>query len=65
MGGIFEDVNGYAGSEDWINFYAVLYMTDNFFTPAQIEAEFQLSAVNKKWKPILIVGKGKRNPKAN
>lgn len=60
IGGIFEDINGYEGSQDWATFYAVIYMTDHFMTLPQIEAEFKLSKVPRHWKPILVSGKGKR-----
>lgn len=60
IGGIFEDINGYEGSQDWTTFYAVIYMTDHFMTQAQIEAEFTLSRVPHHWKPIIVFGKGKR-----
>lgn len=63
IGGVFEDVNGYAGSEDWTTFYAVFYMTDNFMTQDQIEAEFKLSKVSHKWKPLVVFGKGERKKK--
>ena len=63
VGEIFEDVKGYEGSADWVVFYAVIYMTDNFFTSDQIEAEFSLSGVDKKWKPMLVIGKGQRTKK--
>jgi hypothetical protein len=58
--GVFEDIQGYAGSQDWTKFYAVFYMTDNFLTIDQIEAEFKLSKVKHTWQPILIIGKGGR-----
>lgn len=60
IGGIFEDINGYEGSDDWTTFYAVIYMTDNFMTQDQIEAEFKLSKVPHHWKPIIVFGKGNR-----
>jgi len=60
IGGIYEDIQGYKGSEDWKTFYAVIYMTDNFYTQAQVEAEFKLSKVKHNWKPILVYGKGDR-----
>jgi hypothetical protein len=60
IGGIFEDINGYEGSEDWTTFYAVFYMTDNFLTQDQIEAEFKLSKAPHHWKPIVVFGKGQR-----
>lgn len=61
IGGIFEDVLGYKGSEDWKYFYAVLYMNDNYLTYSQILEEFKISRISKAhWIPILIVGKGTR-----
>lgn len=60
IGGIFEDVKGYEGSEDWKTFYAVIYQTDHFMTQAQIDEEFKLSKVEHNWKPILVYGKGER-----
>ncbi len=65
IGEVFEDVNGYAGSDDWKHFYAVFYMTAAFLTPAQVEAEFSLSNVDKSWKPLLVSGEGRRKPTAN
>ncbi len=60
IGGIFEDMKGYEGSLDWTKFYAVFYITDNFITQDQIEAEFKLSKVPINWKPIVVFGKGRR-----
>lgn len=60
IGGVFEDVGGYAGSEDWKNFFAVFYATDAFLTPAQVEAEFRLSGIDKSWTPLIVTGKGER-----
>jgi hypothetical protein len=64
IGGVFEDIQGYHGSEDWTTFYAVIYMTDNFMTQAQVEAEFKLSKVPHHWKPIVVFGKGHRIKKS-
>lgn len=63
IGGIFEDINGYEGSDDWTTFYAVIYMTDNFMTQDQIVADFKLSKVPHHWKPIIVFGKGNRTRK--
>ena len=60
VGGIFEDMMGYEGTDDWKTFFAVIYMTDNFMTQDQIEAEFELSKAKKNWKPIVVFGKGER-----
>lgn len=63
IGGIFEDIMGYSGSADWTMFYAVIYMTDNYMTQDQVEAEFKLSNVPHHWKPIVVFGKGSREAK--
>ena len=60
IGGIFEDMMGYEGTDDWRTFFAVIYMTDNFLTQDQLESEFRLSKAKKNWKPILVFGKGER-----
>ncbi len=63
IGEIFEDIHAYAGSEDWKTFYAVIYMTDNFLTQDQVEADFKLSGVPHNWKPLVLYGKGSRPAK--
>lgn len=60
LGEIYEDIHGYEGSKDWKIFYAVIYMTEPFYTLDQIKAEFEMAKVNHSWKPILVTGKGKR-----
>jgi hypothetical protein len=60
IGGFYEDMRGYAGSEDWKHFYAVVYMTKPFFTLQQIQAEFSHVAADENWFPILVHGDGKR-----
>ncbi|MEQ9927977.1 MULTISPECIES: hypothetical protein [Pectobacterium] len=60
IGGIYEDMKGYDGSEDWTFFYAVIYMTDAFFTTEQILSELSIDSKNQNWKPILVFGKGHR-----
>lgn len=63
VGGLYEDMRGYAGSEDWKHFYAVVYMTDAYFTPEQIMSEFNHTDSDDNWKPILVFGKGYRKKK--
>ena len=65
IGGIFEDIKGYEGSEDWKNFIAVIYMTDNFLTENQIKEDFILSKVPHNWELIVVYGKGMRTKKTN
>jgi hypothetical protein len=60
IGGFYEDMRGYGGSEDWKHFYAVVYMTEPFFTLQQIQAEFEITQADKNWVPILVHGSGTR-----
>lgn len=60
VGGLYEDMRGYSGSKDWTNFYAIIYMTDAFFTQQQIMSEFKHTSADENWKPLLVVGKGAR-----
>lgn len=60
IGGFYEDMRGYAGSEDWKYFYAVLFMSQPFFTVEQIRAEFAHVGADKNWSPILVHGEGIR-----
>ena len=63
VGGFYEDMRGYSGSEDWKYFYAVVYMTKPFFTLQQIQAEFHDVNADKNWLPILVHGQGGRKHK--
>jgi hypothetical protein len=60
MDGIFADMHGYAGSREWTTFYAVIYMTDHFFTQEQVEAHLKLSDSQQTWKVLPVYGKGGR-----
>jgi hypothetical protein len=60
LDGIYTDMKGYSGNYHWRNFYAVLYMTDAFYTQKEIDAEFRLVKAELSWKPIVVVGKGGR-----
>jgi len=59
LGGIFEDVSGYAGSDDWKVFYAVVYQAEPFVSESRFRAELD-RASTKQWKVILVNGKGQR-----
>jgi hypothetical protein len=65
IGGFYEDMRGYAGSEDWKYFYAVVYMTKPFFTLQQIQAEFHHVEADKNWVPILVHGEGRRKQRSS
>ncbi len=42
LDGIYADMRGYTGHPDWRSFYAVLYMTSNYYNQKDAEAEFEL-----------------------
>jgi hypothetical protein len=56
LGGIYEDMRGYAGHPDWRSFYAVIYMTKTFYTQKDVEREFQLVRADLNWTPIIVYG---------
>ena len=61
--GIYTDLIGYDGSEDWTNFYAVIYQTDHFMTEDQILQDLDFKKLKHNWKLILVYGRGSRTPK--
>ena len=61
LDGIYADMRGYSGHHEWRSFYAVLYMTQPFFTQADAEAEFELVKADLSWKPMVMVGPGARS----
>lgn len=65
VGGLYEDMRGYSGSKDWTTFYAVIYMTDAFYTQQQIMSEFKHTSADENWKPLLVIGKGARVKRSN
>ncbi len=52
------DSHGYQADGKWHRFYAVLFMTGAFYTPAQIEAHFKQCGFPDSWKAIVLVGNG-------
>jgi hypothetical protein len=63
--GILEDANGYKGSKDWTEFYAVFYMTSPFATKRKIELELRRKGIEN-WHVIPVYGGGSRStPKKN
>jgi hypothetical protein len=58
--GILTDTAAYQADGKWKRFYAVLFMTHAFFTPAQIDAQFKQCGIHETWKAIVLVGKGGR-----
>jgi len=61
---IYTDMKGYRGSFEWRSFYAVLYMTDAFYTQKDVDHEWRLVKAESSWTPIVIHGRGGRKPKA-
>lgn len=62
--GIFADIHGYDRSGDWQYFYSVIYQTQPFVTPAQIESQFAAIEDSTNWRCILVTGTGNRLKKA-
>lgn len=58
--GIYADMRGYSGHHAWRSFYAVLYMTENFYNQADVEHEFRLVKADLNWTPLVMVGPGAR-----
>ena len=64
LGGIYEDMKGYAGSE-WEAFLAVIYQTGAHVTQAVVNAEAQKVGTPKAWRIELVTGaSASRPPKA-
>lgn len=60
IGGIYEDMKGYAGDPQWSQFFAVFYTATPVAAPERIEEEFRLSRVDYGWVPIIVHGTGTR-----
>jgi hypothetical protein len=63
LDGIYADMHGFSAS-DWKTFYAVIFMTDHFFTVEQIEAHTRLAEGRRNWRILPVYGIGKKKPKA-
>jgi hypothetical protein len=63
LDGIYADMRGYSGHPEWRSFYAVFYMTSPFYTQKDVDAEFELVKADLSWKPVVLVGPGKRKGK--
>ena len=40
--GIYTDMKGYSGRDEWRSFYAVIYMTEPFYSQKDVEREFRV-----------------------
>lgn len=59
LGGVFEDVSGYTGSLDWVNFYTLIYQTEPFESEDRVKSELS-RAGTLTWNAFLVTGKGSR-----
>ena len=55
LDGVYADMKGYSGSQQWRHFYVVFYLTDRFTTQEEVEAEF-LATSSGGWKPLVVFG---------
>lgn len=63
VGGIYEDMRGYSARHDWRSFYAVFYMTSDFFSQRELDTEWRLVKADLNWTPIVVQGPGARKGK--
>lgn len=61
--GVYADMRGYAGHHAWRSFYAVLYMTENFYNQADVDHEFRLVRADLNWTPLVVIGPGAKKIK--
>lgn len=59
VGGVFEDISGYAGSLDWNRFYTVIYQTEAFDSEDRVRSELTRAGALT-WKAFLLTGGGSR-----
>jgi hypothetical protein len=64
LDGIYADMKGYSGRDEWRSFYAVIYMTKPFYTQKDVEREFGLVKAEYSWTPYVVLGPGERKKKA-
>jgi hypothetical protein len=58
LDGIYTDMKGYSGRDEWRSFYAVIYMTEAFYSQKDVEREFRLVKAELSWTPFVILGPG-------
>jgi hypothetical protein len=63
LDGIYTDMKGYSGRDDWRSFYAVIYMTEPFYSQKDAEGEFRLVKAELSWTPFVVFGGGARKNK--
>jgi hypothetical protein len=58
--GIFADMKGYNGCDEWRTFFAVIYSTVAITNKSQLEEEFRGVRAEANWFPIIVFGPGGR-----
>ncbi|WP_420012934.1 hypothetical protein [Tateyamaria sp.] len=56
LGGIYEDMKGYAGDRHWRDFVGVIYMHKPFLSQKQVNAELKKVGCPKNWSVKTVVG---------
>lgn len=64
LDGIYADMKGYSGRDEWRSFYAVIYMTKPFYTQKDVDREFKLVKAEYSWTPFVVLGPGERKKKS-
>jgi hypothetical protein len=60
LDGVYADINGYAGDDQWTRFFALFYTATPVAAPERMLEEFKLSRVDVSWTPIIVHGTGDR-----
>lgn len=64
LDGIFADMRGYKGSRDWERFIAVFYTAGPVESQRRIEETFRIVEADFEWRPLVVVGEGRRKVRA-
>jgi hypothetical protein len=65
LDGIYTDMKGYSGRDEWRSFYAVIYMTEPFYSQKEVKREFRLVKAELSWTPYVVLGAGGRRKKSD
>jgi hypothetical protein len=57
--------DSYSGRDEWRSFYAVIYMTEAFYSQKDVEREFRLVKAELNWTPFVVLGPGARKNNAS
>ena len=56
----YADIKGYSDLDEWRSFYAIIYMTEAFYSQKDVEEDFALVKAELSWKLVVVLGKGAR-----